>query len=334
MIIKLCKKCGFILNTNKRIKSSDDVCLACINAETKVNINFIERQKWLTDFIKENKSEQFDCVIGVSGGKDSHMIVKRLMQNHNVKNPLLVTVVDEFTQTNAGKHNLYNLSHYFDCEHIIHRFKPCAFFNNTKNDFINELHPLKWFEEKIYSYPFQIAKKFGIKLVFMGENSDFDYGNSTELNIFHPLSDDDVKIIYMGSIYPYSILDSLKEARSVNFKDLDYYNEWQRSGNIENYTQIDSIGYIVHIWCKFVKFGFQRVSDIACRFVREKSLTKEQAELFIKEEDWKLDNAAKRDFCNTLDITEDFFDKIVEKHANKNLVVKDLNGNYKRRDLI
>jgi len=136
----------------------------------------------------------------------------------------------------------------------------------------------------------------------------------------------------MGAIYPYSITDSLELARSVGFKDLDDFNEWNRQGSIENYTQIDSIAYIIQLWTKFVKYGFQRVSDIACRFVREGKLTKEKAMLIIKQKDYICDTMAKRDFCNTIGITEGHFDKIVDRHANTDVVKKDINGVWQRID--
>jgi len=38
-------------------------------------------------------------------------------------------------------------------------------------------------------------------------------------------------------------------------------------------------------------------------------------------------------FCNTLGITEKFFDEVVDKHANREILIKDLNGNWRRKDL-
>lgn len=332
MSIRTCKKCGFILGSKPGLKEFDGVCLACINNEKKKNIDFLSRQKWLTKYIAENKThKKYDCVVGVSGGKDSHAIVYRLMHNHNVRNPLLVTVLDEFSITKAGKHNRENLGDFFGVDHLIFRFNPNEFKEKTRNDFETSLCPLRWIEEKIYETPVKIAKNFGIKLVFMGENSAFEYGSSEECSIFDDCySDDEVKLIFMGSIYPYSTFDSLKIARKCGFINLNYYNEWGRSGNIENDTQIDSMGYIVHLWCKFVKFGYQRVSDIACRWVREGILNIDQAKLLIKENDYKLDTNAKIDFCRTIGITKEYFDQIVEKHANKELVYKDINGTWKR----
>lgn len=42
---------------------------------------------------------------------------------------------------------------------------------------------------------------------------------------------------------------------------------------------------------------------------------------------------AKRDFCHSLGITEEFFDNVVEKYVNKDAVDKDIDGNWKRKDL-
>ena len=91
---------------------------------------------------------------------------------------------------------------------------------------------------------------------------------------------------------------------------------------------------MVDIWCKFPKFGFQRVSDIACRFVREGLLAKEQAEAHIRDNDYILDPKAQYDFCKTLGISKDYFDSTVDKHANLNLVKKDVNGIYRRLDFL
>ncbi len=333
--IKTCSKCGFILKTRPQTRDIDGVCLACINQEKKKHINFAERQQWLTQFIKENKGTgEYDCMVAVSGGKDSHAIVRRLIENHGVKNPLLVTVTDEFSHTQAGLHNINNLVMRYDLDHITFRCKPQTFRKETLKDFEQELHPLKWIEEKIYGVPSDLARKLGIRITFFGENSAFEYGTSDELEIFHPASDDTLKIIFMGAIYPYSITDSLECAREIGFKDLDDFNEWPRQGSIENYTQIDSVAYLIQLWTKYVKFGFQRVSDVACRFVREGKLTRHQAESLIREKDHICDPSAKADFCRTIGITQEYFDQVVDRHANKQLVTKDINGTWRRKDLI
>lgn len=337
MEIRRCKKCGFILGTRPNLKDKDGICLACLNYGNKAKIDWESRQKWLTNYIAEHKKPNvpWECVVGVSGGKDSCTIVKRLIEVHGVKKPLLVHVCDEFTQSEAGKYNLDNLVKTYNIDLINFRCAPKTFVEETKKDFFEEFHPLKWVEQQLYSKPMEIAKAFEIPIVFMGENSAFEYGESEECEIFHPASDDKLKVIFMGSIWPYSISDSLSQAREIGFKTLDDFpDDWQRQGNADSYSQIDSKGYIIHLWAKFIKFGFQRVSDMACRLVREGALTKEQAEQMIRDSDWICDPLAKRDFCRTIGITEEEFDQTADKFANQEILQQDANGHWRRKDLI
>lgn len=129
--LKGCLKCGFPISMRPNLYSEGGVCGACINAEIKKQINWQERQEWLTNHLQQAKNDSgggdyksYDCVVGVSGGKDSHMIVKRLVQNHSVKNPLLITTYDECTRTQAGEHNIKNIAEFFNCDHIVFRYKP------------------------------------------------------------------------------------------------------------------------------------------------------------------------------------------------------------------
>ena len=142
------------------------------------------------------------------------------------------------------------------------------------------------------------------------------------------------KVILMGSIWPYSNIDSLEQAEKMGFKQLSDFDDWQRQGSIDDFTQIDSKGYMIQHWTKFIKFGFQRVSDMACRFVREGKLTKEQALQLIKDSDYICDPLAKKDFCRTIGITVQEFDETVDKFANKDILVKDANGKWRRKDLL
>lgn len=330
--MNICKECG-MPDTRPGSNFQDQVCLACRNYKNRKTINWAERHYELKRICSERVAEkgEYDCVCPVSGGKDSTVIVSELVKLG--MRPLLVTISDEFTKTKAGIHNINNISEEFNLDHIIFRYSPQTFKEMTLKDFENELHPLKWIEEKLYSTPVRIAKLYNIPLVFFGENSDYEYGTIDTLDFLHPLSDNETKVYYFFSFYPYNELDVMRKAKKYGFKDLDAFDEWFRQGNVENFTQIDSYAYIIQLWTKFPKFGFQRVSDIASRMVRKKQISKEQATLLIREKDYICDPAAKRDFCNTLEITEEYFDKIVDQHANKDILFKDVNGNWRRFDL-
>ncbi|HKM34785.1 MAG TPA: hypothetical protein VJY54_08590, partial [Lachnospiraceae bacterium] len=233
-----------------------------------------------------------------------------------------------------GLYNLDNLVKTFNVDIIKFRLSPKTFIEETRKDFFEELHPLKWIEQQLYAKPLEVAKAFNIPIVFMGENSAFEYGESEECEIFHPASDEKTKMIFLGSIWPYSNTDSLEQAKQMGFKTLSDFDDWQRQGSVDDYTQIDSKGYMMQHWTKFIKFGFQRVSDLACRFVREGILTKKQAEQMIKDSDWICDMLAKKDFCRTIGISEQEFDDTVDRFANKKILVKDVNGHWRRKDLL
>lgn len=331
--MKICVRCG-MPDTRPGSDFKDGVCLACINYENRKNVDFAERQKFLKEICDKRIAEkgEYDCVCPVSGGKDSTVIVSTLVSLG--MRPLLVTVTDEFTKTKAGQHNAKNIAERFNLDHIVVRHAPQTFKAQTLKDFETELHPLKWIEEKIYATPVRIAKAYKIPLVFFGENSGYEYGVNNTLDILHPMSDEEVKVYYFFAFYSYNEMDTMESAKKFGFKDLDDCDEWFRQGNVENFTQIDSIAYMIQLWTKFPKFGFQRVSDITSRMLRKKQITKEQANMLVKERDYLCDPAAKRDFCKTLGITEKHFDEVVDRHANKDILKKDVNGNWRRRDLL
>ena len=244
MKIKGCKLCGFPIEYRPNLYSDNGVCGACLNINIKKNIDFKSRQKWLTNYLTQAPKGKYECVVGVSGGKDSHMIVKRLIENHGVKNLLLITTYDECTRTKAGQHNLDNICKYFNVDHITYRYKPKKNIKEMLECFKKYLNPYMLAELRLGSFNskvVEIANAFNVVNIFYGEDAAFEYGSTRELNIFHNESNDNTKFIFMGAIYPYGYIDSLNEAKKVGFKDLDDFGEWNRQGAIENFAQIDSI---------------------------------------------------------------------------------------------
>jgi hypothetical protein len=125
------------------------------------------------------------------------------------------------------------------------------------------------------------------------------------------------EVIYMSYFYPWSSLKNLEIARRYGFRDLAH--EWKREGCIEDFEQIDSQAYLVHLWLKYPKFGFQRTSDIASRRVREGQLSLDEAKRLIREKDWKLDQIAMQDFIEFLGYTPKQFWSVVEKMWNRDI---------------
>ena len=312
------------------------VCGACRNFAMRGSIDWSERERELDDLLGQFRgAEPYDCIVAVSGGKDSHRLVKEVVDRG--MSPLLVTVTDSFRHTTAGTQNLRNLIERFNLNHWQYTISHDLFVRATRWAFEQTGEALKYVEYAIYTIPYMLAQQMGIGLVVFGENSGYEYG-STENNTYvgnpdlnalvrkieseyefwleggvSPKEVDSIKpkvvdyplVMYMSYFMPWSSVDNYEIAKGLGFKDLT--GEWDRLGTIENFEQIDSYEYMVHLWLKYPKFGFQRVSDIASRRVREGRLSLEEAKQLIEEKDAELDPVALEDFCRVCGYTEEEF---------------------------
>ena len=340
------------------------VCQACINYANRKNIDWEDRKKKLKNICEKYRRDDgyYDCVIPVSGGKDSHRLVYEMKVNMGM-NPLLITVGDIFTKTEAGLNNYRNVGETFECDHILFDIAPELFRKVTRIAFEETGEPLKFVETAIRTVPFKLAIKLGIPLIIFGENSTYEYGttdkqtytaneivfqtfknididywlkkgfNKKELNSITLPNDKELKkikpeVLYISYFFPWSSVTNLGIAKRYGFRDLS--NEWVRDGYIENFEQIDSMGYLIHLWLKYPKFGFQRVSDIASRRVREGNLSLEEAKKLIKENDYKIDQKALDDFTSSLGYTTKEFWDIVERFWNREIFEKK-DGLWKKR---
>ena len=342
--MRTCTKCGFP-DTRPGSIFVEGVCQACINYEKRSEVDWLGRATILQELCedaKENTGSQYDCLIPVSGGKDSYTLV-HLMTNLGMK-PLLVTVTDSFTHTKAGSHNLRNMITKFGLNHWQYTINHDLFIRATRAAFEATGEALKFVEYAIYTIPVMLAQALDIPLVVFGENSAYEYGSTdeddfnansqilnmvqkiegerkwwksvgvsnAEVNSILPSEDKPMpQVIYMSYFRPWSSTDNLEIARKYGFRDLG--GEWDRKGTIENFEQMDSVAYMVHPWLKYPKFGFQRTTDIATRRVRQGLLTLPDAQKLIAENDPILDPLAKKDFCDTCGYTDEVFWAIVEK---------------------
>jgi len=324
---------------------TDGVCGACRNYAKRKGVNWPARWDELRQVCRDAQtsevSSHYDCLIAVSGGKDSYTLVKIMVEDMRM-HPLLVTVTDPFTHTKAGEHNLRNLLTRYNLPHWNYTISPDLFRRATRAAFEDRGEPLKFVEYAIYTVPYALAQDFRIPLVVFGENSAYEYGSvekdfcdvdigavakkiSAEAEWWQKMGVDrselaeitpDLRryrprIVYMSYFKPWSSMEHLELAKERGFKTLQ--GEWDRKGTCENFEQIDSFGYMVHLWMKYPKFGFQRAADIASRRVREGLMTLEDAKEIMATVDPILDPRALKDFCKTLGYTEEEFWDIARK---------------------
>ena len=108
-MIQYCKRC--CLPSTKPHLSFDEegICNACRNYENRKNVDWDERKKELLDILDRYRSKDgsnWDCIIPVSGGKDSTYQVVTMLELG--MNPLCVTATT-CDLTEIGRKNIENI---------------------------------------------------------------------------------------------------------------------------------------------------------------------------------------------------------------------------------
>lgn len=247
----------------------------------------------LADKYRGSNEDYYDCIIAASAGKDSYYQTYIFKEKLGM-NPPIVSV-NNFSWTQTGLHNWNNLLTEFGVDAHVMTLNPqvCKKLFRLALEKIGS--PTWYFDLSIYAYPIQTAIKLGIPLVVYGENTNYEYGGpiggketysaidqikndvvkpvdwSTWLEADPTLSMKDfnpciypaleeitkakLEPIFLSYFMPWSGYKNMEFARANGFKTLDDTGEWKRQGFIEQYDQIDTIGYLTHCWFKFPKFG-------------------------------------------------------------------------------
>jgi len=344
--MKFCTKC-IMPDTRPHITfDSKGICIACQNHEKKKSVNWdarFEELKVLCDKYRRKNEGVYDCIIAVSGGKDSHYQV-HVMKELMGMNPLLITVEDFFTMTEAGKHNLQNISEAFGCNIV--SFKPNRRAAKIISRYMFEKYgrPLWYVDRLLYTVPLYYAAALNIPLLVYGENVSYEYGGiddeetySARGQIFNGVAPDvdlnelvEVGVskdelvyleapskkvldkldpIYLSYFVEWNSIKNYEFSRRRGFIDLTH--EWDRTNHIENFNQIDSYGYLLNAWMKFPKYGHAYATDYAARWVRYGILTREQAVKLAEDKDHNVDPKIVEDFCNFTGMSiKEFYDAL------------------------
>lgn len=361
-----CKRC--VMNSERPglVIDSEGICSACRHYEyLKNEVDWTARWHELENLCdKYRRSDSYyDCVVPVSGGKDSYYAVYILKEKLNM-NPLLVCVQDNFTHTEAGIHNLNNIGEAFNCDLILLKVNAAVAHKMVRRAFETLGSPNWVYDRSIYVWPLQIAVKYEIPFVCWGENTGWLYGapnaedtasaitqisndavkdvggleywledgiTMKDLNTLnHPTPEEIAQVglnpIYLSYFVQWSSYENMLLAKRYGFEDLDDTGEWQRQGSIEQWDSIDSVGYWFHIFMKYPKMGTVRVTDMCSRFIREERMTRKQAIMLVKEKDHILDPEILADFINFTGYTEQELWAIVDKWYNTDLFEKNEQG--------
>jgi N-acetyl sugar amidotransferase len=344
-------------DTRPGIKFDDNgVCYPCLVAEKRKDIDWDARQQELKQLADKYRRDdgRYDCVIPASGGKDSHFQA-HIMKNVLGMNPLMVCVSDSYSHTETGQHNFRNISEAFGIDVFTYNLNHTTMRKMTRIAFEEWCGPNWPVDLPIYSIPLKLAHALDIPLVVYGENIAYEYGGpyaeetysakdqiknylvkpidwyfffdkgitKEEVDmISYPSEEivDKLEPIYLSYFYPWDGFKNCQIAKRYGFRSLG--DEWKREGFIEDYDQVDSVGYLVHPWLKYPKFGHARATDVACYWIRNGYITREEGIKLVKEHDHILDQQVLDDFLDFTGYSDEEFWDVVERFWNRDLFEK------------
>ena len=342
------------------------VCGACLWEEKKKEIDWESREKELMDiaeWAKKRANSNYDCVIGISGGKDSTK--QALTSRDRLGLRCLLVNSEPEGITEIGRHNIENLKKLgFDV--ISLRPNPKVMRMLIKQNFYKHLNPVKITEFPLYASAYIIADKFDIPLIIQGENPGLTLGTSltgvgTDSNA---MKADELQTLSSGwkeyveiegveekDLYLFHYDRKKLEEKGCKAIWLNYFlKEWSNHknaifakdhglrwrpedfdresvGTYLPYFQLDGDLTQVNQLLKYIKFGFGQCMDHACYDLREGRITRNEAIELVKKYDGKCSEAYIEKFCNYIGISQEEFWSVAEKFRGT-MWKKDEKGNW------
>jgi len=346
--MKFCNRCLYP-DTKPELQFNDQgICSACTNYEWKQTVNWNEKKSELKQILEKYRSKDgknYDCIIPVSGGKDSTYQTYVIKEEFGL-NPLVVNF-HPLDQTVIGRKNLENLKKLgVDC--IEFTANPNVYLKMAKFG-LTELGDFQWPEHiGIFTIPVQIAVRYKIPLIIWGENPQLEYGGpisvSTntildrewnekhggyfldkirpedmtkygfELNDLKPYlypSDEEIRKIgitgiFLGSYINWNIFQQLEFVKKLGFNENDELKE----GTYDKWENLDVYFTVFHDYFKFLKYGFGRATDHASIEIRYDRITREEGLKLVKKSEGKIPRKYLKQFLESAKITEVEFHKI------------------------
>ena len=342
------------------------VCNACRSFERRKEVDWDSRRSELEQLLerfRKKDGSNWDCIIPVSGGKDSTFQVIRMLQLG--MNPLCVTATT-CDLSEVGRRNIENIKK-LGVDYV--EFTPNPLVRRKLNRIgLTQVGDISWPEHSgIFTIPVRAAVQYQVPLLVWGENSQNEYGGPAAasensvldrrwLEEFGGLlglrvsdligiegiaakdilpysypSDDDLRRVgvtgmFLGYYIPWDGYSNALIAQAFGFETLAATVE----GSIVNYENIDNHQTGIHDYFKFLKFGFGRATDIACLHLRRGRITRQDAIEIVRRHDgkfpWTYLGKPLAEILEPLEMTVEEFIRICDRFTNKKHFVRDAAG--------
>lgn len=359
--MKYCNKCVYPFATVNIDIADDGICSSCKSFERseKLSPEFWEKRKEkfniIVKEIKNNNTSNYDCLIPVSGGKDSYYQTHIIAKEYGLK-PLLMTYHGN-NYLPEGDFNRDRMRHVFDADHIVWGPSIETLIKLNRLGF-KKMGDMNWQNHcGIFTAPISVATKFNIPLIIWGEiawdiSGMFDPDDFVEFSArvrhehglrgyewFDFLDEPDERIIEKDMIW--AKYPSDEEILKVGVQGLYIGNFFKWDPNEHAKMIQDEYGWKpsekpfertyrrisnlddryengIHDLMKFVKFGYGRCSDHASKDIRTGYMTRDEGVEMVR----KYDHVVSSDlsyWLDYVDMTVDEFWQIADTFRDPNV---------------
>ena len=349
----------------------EGVCDACKTAEIKDNIDWGMREEELVKLLDKHRKNDgsYDCLVPGSGGKDSAYQAHVLKYKYNM-NPLTVTW-PPILYTDYGLKNwrnwldagFDNISFYrngkvmklltrLSIENLLHPFQTFILGQKNLAPKIAAQHNINlvFYGENEAEYGNPIADNNDS----LRDKSFFSFDKLDEvylagLSIKELMEKYDVRLSDLMSFLPPKIEDLEKANIEVHY--LGYYLKWtpqevyyyaventgfkarphRTQGTFSKYSGIDDKIDDLHFYTTYIKFGIGRATYDAAQEVRNRHLTREEAQALVKRFDGEFPDRYFDDIMKYLEMEPQRFHDLCDKFRSPHLWGKDVEGKWKLR---
>ncbi|HWI06568.1 MAG TPA: N-acetyl sugar amidotransferase [Solirubrobacteraceae bacterium] len=367
--MQYCTKCVYPAASAAPLAFDDDgVCSGCRVAAQKDRIDWEERAQELRELFEEYRctdGSNYDCLIPVSGGKDSHFQTYLVTQVFKLR-PLLVTYHGN-NYLPVGLRNLRNLRERFGCDHIF--FSPSVEALKKLNRLcFRMMGDMNWHAHcGIFTYPVQMAVKMRIPLIVWGEHGFTDLAGMYSLNDRIEMT---AKFRLEHAQRGYDWHDMIEETEGLTAQDLTWarypsdedladvgvrgiylgnYVNWEANAQTElmveefgfepspepferTYRRMSNLDDMhengAHDYLKYIKFGYGRGTDHACKDIRAGKLTREEGIEMVRRYDAVKPMKDLIRWLEYVGMTEAEFDEIADTFRDPRVWVKDDDGRW------
>lgn len=368
--MKYCTTCLQPDTRPNTVFTADGQCPACAYMGANLEIDWIERYEILEDLVasyRRKGNSGFDCIVGVSGGKDSTR--QALWVRDKLKmNPLLVCLGQPPQQVSMlGINNVSNLINLgFDM--VFSSLAPETWRRLMRDSFLRFANWARSTELALFSSVPQMAIRYEIPLIFWGENPALQVGDVNTMgrngydgnklrhsntlssghdwmlqagyrqqDIFrymYPSEDEferaNIQIIYLGwFLGDWSLVNNglYSSAYGLGIRD----ESPNQTGDLLGLSNLDEDWHNMNQMVKYLKFGFGKVTEYVNEAMRAGSMDRATAIDLVERYDGQCSPRYIRSFCDFIGISEAGFWQHVHASTNRELFDIGSDGSIRRR---